>query len=146
MGSILSVSGVDGRWGLVSLAAGLVAVLIAIQVGTGRLIRRSPDTALAVTGVVVGLVSVAGALYVGFAIRDTVAEQETRSSSASEADTGSDELDASRNEFQTSLEELFKVGTGVGVYVTTLGGLLVAAGGAMTFRRRDAPCCRPAPR
>ncbi|MCW2738472.1 hypothetical protein [Nocardioides sp.] len=97
---------------------------------------RSTDKALAIAGVVLGLLSLAIAIYVGFAIRDSIAEDEGGSDSSSSESTGNDELDDSLDEFERSLEELFKVGTGIGVYATALGGLAVAGGAAMKLRRK----------
>jgi hypothetical protein len=135
IGNLLSISGVTARWGLVTLAAGLGALAIAVQVGTGRLVPRSTDKALAIGGVVLGLLSFAIAIYVGFAIRDSIAEDESGSDPSSSASTGNDEIDESMSEFERSLEELFKVGTGIGVYATALGGLAVAGGAALKLRR-----------
>lgn len=136
IGSFLSISGVTARWGLVTLVAGLGAVAIAVQISTGRLIPRAPDKALAIASVVLGLLSFAIAIYVGFAMRESVAEDEADSdSTSSSASTNTDEFDESMDEFERSLEKLFKVSTGIGVYATALGGLAVAGGAAVKLRR-----------
>lgn len=135
VGSFLSISGVTARWGLLTLVAGLGAIAIAVQISTGRLVPRSTDKALAIAGAVLGLLSFAIAIYVGFAIRDSIADDEGGADSSSSASTGNDEFDESMDELERSLEELFKVGTGIGVYATALGGLAVGGGAAMKLRR-----------
>jgi hypothetical protein len=141
----LSISGVDARYGLATLAAGLVAGLLAFQLTTGRLANVSVQPA-AVAGVVLGVLSLGIALYVGFAIRSGVAEAKTGTADiatfeTSSEGTGNAELDASLDDLSRSVQDAFRPGTGAGVYVTALGGVLVAAGSgfmAASDRRRVA--------
>jgi hypothetical protein len=134
--SILSISGVSARWGLIPLVAGLLLVAIAIQLATGKLVAATANRALAIVGIVLGVLSLATSLYVGFAIRDAVAESKSETSASEDVSTGDAEMDAWADEFAKGLEELFEIGTGIGVYVTGLGGLLGAGGSALAVAGR----------
>jgi len=134
IGALLSVTGVEARWGLFTLGAGFAASAIAIQLSSGRLVRRKMDRALAIAAVVLGVVSLGIAIYVGFAVRDAVAESNSESSTSAEASsTGDPEFDASLDDFAKGIEEAFKVRTGAGVYLTVLSGILISAGGAIAL-------------
>lgn len=136
--SIFSVSGIDAQWGLVALFAGFAALGVSAQLGTGRLVRAELNRGLSILGVILGVVGLAAALYVGFAIRDTVAEDESGSTTTSEDEsTGDAEFDASMEEFEESLEDLFAIKVGTGVYIAIAGGLLTSAGGAVAIRRHS---------
>lgn len=139
IGAIGSISGVNSRYGLGTLLIG-VMVLVA-TFGVGRIFSRDEAKAVMIIAAAFGAASLVLALYVGFATRDSVAEGEVDDAGASEgADSSSDDLDAAfedfGKEFEESLAEFVKVGTGVGVYATALGGALVAGGGYLASRRR----------
>ena len=134
VGSVLSISGVTANWGLVTIVAGAVALLVAF--GVGRIFPSEQARPAAVVAAVAGGASLLIALYVGFAIRDSVAESRTESGIAGVVVPGElgTEFQESLDELSASITEAFKASTGVGVYATALGGVLVCAGGLQALR------------
>ena len=137
IGAFFSISGVGARWGLGTLFAGLALLAIAAQIVTGRLVPPSRTRALAIGGVALGVLSLGLALYVGLGLRDAIAESETGTSSSESADSSAGELDGLADDFAESLEALFEVGTGAGLYTVGVGGILGAAGAGLALRRKD---------
>lgn len=135
VGSILSISGITARWGLLTIIAGVVVLLAASGAGRGFAARQAHSVAL--VAAVAGAASLLIALYVGFAIRDAVAESREGSQTVGVvAPSGLDpEFQRSFDELSASLLEAFKASTGVGVYATALGGALACVGYALALRR-----------
>jgi uncharacterized membrane protein YedE/YeeE len=127
------ISGVDTDWGIVTLLIGVVALVAAF--GAGRIFDPSKANIFLKVTAALGVVAVAIAVYVGFAIRDAVAEDETgtETSTSEEQDLG--ELGEGFEDAFSDLADALKPTTGVGVYATLLGGALVAAGGILGSRR-----------
>jgi hypothetical protein len=132
----LSITGVTARWGLVTLVAGLLTIGIVFQLGTGRLVKASFNKPLRFTAVALGLISLAIALYVGFAIRDALAEDKSNEKASTSSTTGDSEFDKSLDNWAKSFADALKPSTGAGVYATGLGGALAMAGAMMTLSRR----------
>jgi hypothetical protein len=127
--SIFTVNGVSVHWGIATLIAGLVVLVVAL--GRGRIYTADQEQPLSIVAAVLGVGAIAVALYVGFAIRDSVAED--KSDVASGPSTGPDvDID-----FGNAFAELFKVRTGFGVYITAIGGVLAAAGGIQQLRTKQ---------
>ncbi len=124
---VFGVSGIGVRWGIATLLAGVFAAVAAF--GSGRIFARAGRLPVMIAAVVLGSASLLIALYVGLAIRGSVAE-----TGAETASTGDPALDAELDEFSASLEEAFAPKTGIGVYSTALGGVLVLAGGVLSLR------------
>lgn len=140
---VFSISGVGSDYGIIALLGAAVALVAAL--GAGRVFSAGQTKPVAIAAIVLGVLSLAAALYVGFAIRDAVAEDEVDDGAVAQEDeisTGDAELDAeleaSLEGFAAELEAAFTPTTGIGVYTTALGGLLVIAGGAMLARRPTA--------
>lgn len=127
------ISGVNTDYGIITLVIAAVALVAAF--GAGRVFDAGKTRAAMIVTAVLGAVALACALYVGFAIRDSVAEDEGGSDAAAteEEDSGlGDEFDDALEGFAESLSPK----TGVGVYTTALGGVLVLAGGLMAARKK----------
>lgn len=135
VGAFWSISGVGARWGLITLFTGLALLVIAVQLLTGRLVQPSRTRALAVGGVVLGVLSVGLALYVGLGLRDAIAESDGGTAASESADNAADELDGLADDFADSLKALFEVGTGAGLYTVGVGGILGAAAAGLALRR-----------
>ena len=130
------ISGVDTDWGIFTLLIGVVALVAAF--GAGRVFNASKSGVLLKVTAALGVVAVAIAVYVGFAIRDSVAQDEAgaETSTSEEEDLG--EFGEGFEDVFKDLADALKPTTGVGVYATLLGGALVAAGGLMGSRREAA--------
>lgn len=125
------ISGVNTNYGIITILIGIAALIIAF--GAGRLYNARLSGTLMKVAAGLGALACALALYVGFAIREDVAEDEGSGDTAS-----SEEEDL--GEFGDALEgfaEALKPKTGVGVYTTLLGGALAVAGGVMASRGRS---------
>ena len=132
VGEIFGISGVSAQYGIATLVVGLLALVAAF--GTGKIFDRSKRSLVVTAAAVLGAIAVAISIFVGFAIRDSVAKDETEQQTAQEStSTGDEELDQSLENFGADLAktfaDAFKVSTGIGVYATLLGGALVVAGG-----------------
>lgn len=127
------ISGVDTDYGIITLLIGVIALVAAF--GAGRVFDAGKTRAALVVTAVLGAVALACALYVGFAIRDSVAEDEGGTdTAATEEESGlGEEFDDALEDFASALEPQ----TGVGVYTTALGGVLVLAGGLMGAARAN---------
>ena len=123
------------NWGLGTLFAGLALLVIAAQIVTGRLFPPSRTPALAIGGVVLGVLSLGLALYVGLGVRDAIAESEGGTSASETADGADGELDGLGDAFADSLKAFFEVGTGAGLYTVGVGSILGAAGAGLALRR-----------
>jgi hypothetical protein len=125
------ISGVDTNYGIGTLLIGVVALVGAF--GAGRIFNASKAGIFLKVAAALGVVALALALYVGFAIRDSIAEDEAGTDDA--AATEDSGLGAEFDDALEDLTEALKPTTGVGVYATALGGALVLAGGLMASRR-----------
>lgn len=126
------ISGVDTDYGIITLVIAAVALVAAF--GAGRVFDVGKTRVAMIVTAVLGAVALACALYVGFAIRESVAEDEGGSEAAA-----TDEESGLGEEFDDALEgfaESLAPKTGVGVYATALGGVLVLAGGVMAARKK----------
>ncbi len=138
VGALFSISGITAHYGLGTLLIGLVALVAAF--GAGRVFSPRAGKFVSAITSLLGLVALAVALLVAFGIRDAIAESESGGNKSVATDTtnpitGDTELDNSLRELGESVAEAFKVSTGMGVYSTAAGGLLVLLGGVQAFRR-----------
>lgn len=135
VGDLLGISGVSARYGIATLIVGLVALLAAF--GAGRVFDMTKRRPVLIASGVLGALATILALYVGFAIRDNVAEDKTGEETAAQNDSSTNEDDSFAElgaEFAESLAAAFEIKTGVGVYATLIGGALVLAGGVTALK------------
>lgn len=136
--SIFNLSGVSVRYGIGTLVAGLLVLVVAF--GRDRVYDASKQRPLRIGAVVLGVAALGVALYVGFAIRNSLAQdKEGGSASGFSADTtsGDPEFQKSVDDFGKQIANAFAPKTGFGVYVTALGGLLVVVGAAQALRAEE---------
>ena len=142
VGSIFSISGITSKYGIGTLLVGLFALLAAF--GAGRVFVTTARRPVMIGTAVLGVAALGLAVYVGFAIRDSVAKSDSRSKATGTAaplpigTSDPSNLDQSFQDafkgLQDKLASVFAVHTGFGVYVTALGGALVIGGAALSLR------------
>jgi hypothetical protein len=127
--SFFTISGFSVHWGIATLIAGCAVLVVAL--GRGTIYTPDQQQAVCIVAAVLGVGAIAVSLYVGFAIRDSVAEAKSSIPSSPAGTNPGVDID-----FGDALAEFFKIRTGSGVYVTALGGVMAAAGGILQLRTK----------
>lgn len=125
-----SLSGVDTDWGLIAIVAGVAAIIAA----AGPRVFASEKAVAAVLSLtgILAVFAIIGAIYVGFAVRDSVAKEESSEASSPSNPYLGEEFEDALDEFA----EAFKPTTGTGVYAAVIGGVVVLAGTVVAGRER----------
>lgn len=147
-----NISGNNARYGFVALLGGVAALVVGYQVFKGGLFTKEHTNNLIVLTLVLAVLALAAALYVGFAVRDSVAAAKA-TGGASSVDVGGDtpferEFEKSMREFERTLTKAFGPRVGYGIWVTIVGALLSIAGSIHYLKGQpgpSAPSAEPAP-
>lgn len=158
VGTIFSVNGLNAHYGIGTLLAGVVALATAL--GAGRIYKRKNRETFVSLSALLGLgavvVAVLAAVFVQRSIADTngrlsAAESSSPPNSAGSSDSAfAQSLTEMQNSIQNSIAQALQIGTGFGVYLTGLGGVLILAGAGVATpgileEKRAAKALRDAP-
>ncbi len=143
---VFAINGISAQWGIVTLVAGLVALVAAYQAWKGGLLRASATRPLLVAAAVAGGVAVLVPTLVAVNLKQSVARSELEEAPPVEGDPSFDEFFPDMEEFERSFAEPFAVGIGFGLLLTALGGAATLAGAANALRNRPAMSSSRPPR
>lgn len=143
---VIAISGISAQWGIVTLVAGLVALVAAYQAWKGGLLQPSTTRPLLVAAAVAGVVAVLVPTLVAVNFKQSLARSELEEASPVEGGPSVDEILPDMEEFESSLAEAFAVRIGFGLWLTALGGAATLAGAVDALRNRPAmSSSRPPP-